>query len=104
MGSGTWLSVKDVTKLKKLYDCQGDKNVTLYLFYPVIYLFRFIYIYIKIKVHAIFKDTIFCTTTIITICILMYITVKNHLKCRFCLEVNSLPMKLWAVGHFFHPN
>ena len=30
IGRGNWLSVKDVTKLKNMYDCAGDKNVTLY--------------------------------------------------------------------------
>ena len=51
--------MKDVTKLKNMYGCPGDKNVTLYLFYPVINLFRFINIHIRIEVNAIFKDTIF---------------------------------------------
>ena len=41
IGRGSWLSVKDVTKLKNMYDCPGDKNVTLYLFYPVIYVYLY---------------------------------------------------------------
>ena len=60
IGSGTWLSVKDVTKLKNMYGCPGDKSVTLYLFYTVIYLFRFISINIRLK-----------ECTIITVCTLM---------------------------------
>ena len=52
IGRGSWLSVKDVTKLKNKYDCPGDKNVTHYLFYPVIYLFG-------LKEHGMYKNVQF---------------------------------------------
>ena len=52
IGRGSWLSVKDVTKLKNMYDCPGDKNVTFYLFCPVIYLFR-------LKEHGMYKNVQF---------------------------------------------
>ena len=59
IGRGNWLSVKDVTKLKNMYNCPGDKNVTLYLFYPVIYLFRFMFIYIRLKMLGMCKSVQF---------------------------------------------
>ena len=77
IGSVTWLSVKDVTKLKNMYGCPGDKNVTLYLFYPVIYLFRFISVYIRLKGHAVFKGVQFLLHTINIVYTIMGITGKN---------------------------
>ena len=59
IGRGSWLSVKDVTKLKNMYGCPGDKNVTLHFFYPVIYLVRFISIYVRLKEHGMYKSVQF---------------------------------------------
>ena len=57
--------MKDVAKLKNMYGCPGDKNVTLYLFHPVIYLFRVISVYIRLKGHAMFKGVQFLYHAII---------------------------------------
>ena len=56
------------------------------LFYPVIYLFRFISVYIRLKRHAVFKGVQFLHHTINIVYTIMGITGKNHLGCQWTQE------------------